>query len=622
MDEPTNSNAVVAGNAPPRNAPQSKRLMLGLGIALCGALAVGIPSVMWLGAKAASIEHELKAAEDTLPALQDQVVRRDPRAASKTVSVLKSHTNAAYRAATDGLWIAAGSLPWVGANFRAATEVATSANDVAELGLDPLVSVSQSINWTALSPSSNGFDLKPLQTAQPKLMAAANAVNQSSDRLDAVEASSLTPQISEPLVRARDKLRLLGKELTAAADAATLAPDMMGATAPRQYLLLIQNNAEARATGGIPGALAVLNVDKGKLTLRGQTTAAQLGTMNPLIPLEPEQQRIYSGRVGKFMQDVNLTPDFPTSASTAQAMWEQKTGDRLDGVISIDPVALSYLLNATGPIGLPTTKFQGAISDPMPPKLTSQNVVKTLLSDVYSKIPDPALQDLYFATVAQELFNKLSTGTSNSEKLVGALSIGVDEGRIMVWSAIEDEQVVIDRYPLSGSISGPNISPAQFGVYFNDGTGAKMDYYVKRTVQLVRECTDDGYVQVKVLVNSTNTASALAATTLPAYVTGGGSFGVPAGTVQTNIVAYGPVQSNVETVFVGGKKAGFASQRHDGRPVGAITLRLDPGQSSTVEFTFGKIVQHTEPRLAVTPTVQPLKDVVLGTTSAKCDPAA
>jgi hypothetical protein len=191
-----------------------------------------------------------------------------------------------------------------------------------------------------------------------------------------------------------------------------------------------------------------------------------------------------------------------------------------------------------------------------------------------------------------------------------------------LWSLNGDEESIISQYPLGGSVTGSGISPAQFGVYFNDGTGAKMDYHVKRTVQLIEACPSDGYSQIKVRVTSTNTAPKDAATSLPEYVTGGGAFGVPAGSVQTNITAYGPVQSNVETAFVAGKKIGFASHRHSGRPVGSVTVRLAPGQSSTVEFTFDKIVQHTEPQLSVTPTVQALEDMVLDTIPAKCGPAA
>jgi hypothetical protein len=147
-----------------------------------------------------------------------------------------------------------------------------------------------------------------------------------------------------------------------------------------------------------------------------------------------------------------------------------------------------------------------------------------------------------------------------------------------------------------------------------------MDYYVKRTVQLVKKCDMDGYEQTTVRVTSMNTAPADAGDSLPRYVTAGGFYGVPAGSVRTNVIAYGPVQANVETAEVDGAKTDFAAHRHANRPVGAVTVTLAPGQSSIVELTFGKIVQHMEPNVVVTPTVQPVKDVILATENAACNP--
>ncbi|WP_258061905.1 DUF4012 domain-containing protein [Arthrobacter sp. ZGTC412] len=394
---------------------------------------------------------------------------------------------------------------------------------------------------------------------------------------------------------------------------------MLGAEAPRDYLLIIQNNAEARSSGGIPGALAVLNVDKGKLTLGSQSSAGALGVMSPSVPIDPEQQQIYSHRVGKFMQDVNLTPDFPTTASTAQAMWERKFGQRVDGVVSIDPVALGYILEATGPVRITNPDLVSAAAARLPTELNGKNVVQTLLSDVYAQIEEPRLQDAYFAGVAQEIFAALSDGRGNAKGLIEGITRGTAEGRVLVWSGFEAEQSVIRKYALSGSVSGPSVAPAQFGVYFNDGTGAKMDYYVKRTVQLVKECPKDGYERTTVRVSSTNTAPKDAASSLPAYVTGGGVFGVPAGSVQSNIVVYGPVQANVESAEVDGQSTNFASFGHSNRPVGTLALRLAPGESSTIDFTFSKIVQHTEPNAVVTPTVQDVKDVILPTATSSCD---
>lgn len=574
----------------------------------------------WLGNKANVVKTELEAAADQIPLLKGDLAGDKPRDAADTVVRLQSHTAAARDAVGDPVWTLASAVPALGANFSAVAEVARTADDVSNLGVAPLVNVFGTLNWDSLMPSSAGTNLEPIQAASPSVVSAARAVSASAQRLDSIDTDSLLPQVAEPLMRARDQLRSVTGALDASANASQIVPTMMGAQGPRNYLLIIQNNAEVRASGGIPGALAVLTLDKGKLTLGAQSSAGDIGVMQPSLAVDAEQQQIYSGRLGKYMQDVNLTPDFPTTATTARAMWERKTGQRVDGVISVDPVALGYILDATGPVKVSSPELL-ALAGGLPTELTGKNVVRTLLSDVYAKIEQPKLQDAYFAGVAQEIFSALSSGKGDAKALVDGITRGTAEGRVLVWSGATDEQSIISKYPLSGSISGPSVSPAQFGVYFNDGTGAKMDYHVTRTVQLIQECAADGYSQVKVRVTSTNTAPKDAATSLPEYVTGGGAFGVPAGSVQTNVVAYGPVQSNVETAVVAGKKIGFASNRQSGRPVGSVTVRLAPGQSSTVEFTFDKIVQHTEPQLSVTPTVQPLKDVALDTIPAKCVPA-
>ncbi|MFJ4262333.1 DUF4012 domain-containing protein [Paenarthrobacter nicotinovorans] len=505
----------------------------------------------------------------------------------------------------------------MGPNLQAASEVATSADDVARLGAVPLVKAFQSLDWKSLAPGQTDSDLEPLRKAAPQVAAAAHAVEETSNRLNNIGVDGLLPQIAEPLVAARDELKDLSLGLSSAADAARLAPAMLGEETPRRYLLLMQNNAESRASGGIPGALAVLNVTKGKITLESQTSASAMGAFVPPISIGPEEQAIYSGRVGKFMQDVNLTPNFETTASTAQAMWVKNTGEQLSGVLSLDPVALSYILEATGPVQIKDPVVQRIGSD-LPSQLDSKNVVQTLLSDAYAKIEDPKLQDVYFAGAAHEIFGALSSGKSDPKKLMEAISRGVDDRRILLWSANQEEQTVISKYPMAGLVAGPSVTPAQFGVYFNDGTGAKMDYWVKRSAQVIKDCTRDGYREIVVRVVSTNTAAADASTSLPRYVTGGGAFGVTAGSVQTNVVAYGPAMSNIDTVVKDGVKIPFAAQRHNQRAVGTSTIRLAPGQSVTLDFNFGHIVQHAQPDLVVTPTTQPTKDVVLAPAVTPC----
>ncbi|MGK3649155.1 DUF4012 domain-containing protein [Pseudarthrobacter enclensis] len=551
--------------------------------------------------------------------MKTEISSSDIDAAALTVDQIGIYTSNANNAVQDPVWTLASGLPGIGPNIGAVTEVARSADDVAHLGIAPLVEIYDSLNWNELVPKSTGSKLAPLKGAAPQISSAAYAVASSADRLNSIDTDALLPQVSGPLERAQGELQQASTALNTAASVARIAPDMMGADGAKRYLLMIQNNAETRASGGIPGALAVITFDQGKLSLGKQSSATELGAMAPLVPVETEQQRIYSNRVGKYMQDVNLTPDFPTAATTAKAMWEQKTGENVDGVISIDPIALSYLLDATGPVKITNTQVAGLAEGRLPVNLTRDNIVSTLLSDVYAEIDDPEMQDAYFAGVAQEVFGALAAGTGDPKSLVASLTRGVEEGRVSLWSADTAQQQVIGQFKLGGSISGANVSPAEFGAFFNDGTGAKMDYYVKRTVQLLRMCPKDGYEETILRVSSSNTAPSDAATALPAYVTGGGNYGVAPGTVQTNIVAYGPFQANVESVVVDGKKTPFAPYLHANRPVGVIAQKLAPGETKTVEFSFGKIVQHTEPNLVVTPTAQSVKDVVLPTETASCE---
>lgn len=617
-----NSNSSVTQSRRPDRPSSSRgsrrRRRVAWLLCTAGLAVILIGAVTWVAFKAATVKTELQSAMSLLPDLKHQIAANDADGAADTVGRLTRHTGLARDAVNDPLWKAASLVPWMGPNLQAGSEMATSADDVARLGATPLVNAFQSLNWETLSPGPGTMNLASIQAAAPSVKAASHAVKESSRRLQAIDSGQLLPQVSGPLREAIGKLSDLNGDLETAADAATLAPSMLGVDTPRRYLLLMQNNAESRATGGIPGALAVLSVDKGNLTLESQTSATSLGAFMPPMPMDAEQKSIYTARVGKFMQDVNLTPDFATTAKTANAMWEKSKGERLDGVISVDAVALSFVLEATGPVEIKDPTIQ-QIGSKLPAQLTEKNVVQTLLSDTYAKITEPKLQDIYFAGAAKEIFGAVASGNTDSKKLIAALSRGVEERRILLWSGSSAEQSVIGTYPIGGMISGTAISPAQFGVYFNDGTGAKMDYWIKRSVQIVKDCTRDGYREVSVRVTSTNTAPSDAAVSLPRYVTGDGEFGIPPGSVQTNIVAYGPVQSNIDTVVKDGGKIPFAAQRHSQRAVGTSTIQLAPGESTVLDFNFGHIVQHADPKLVVTPTTQAVKDVLQTSSSSPCE---
>ncbi|WP_434618294.1 DUF4012 domain-containing protein [Arthrobacter sp. A5] len=596
----------------PAGRRRRRKRLLQAGLAAVVLVVILGGAAAWLGFRAGQIKDNLQATAAQLPELKAQLLANDGPGAAVTVASLGAHTAVAKKAGADPLWKLASGLPLLGANFSAASEVATTADDVVRLAAVPMVGAFESLDWKALTPVAGAVSMDPLIRATPSVVSAANTVQLSYSRLAGIDTSRLLPQIAAPLNGARNQLNEVRGTLSVASDAAQLIPPMMGTDGPRNYLLLIQNNAEIRASGGIPGALALIHVENGKIQLTAQDSATALGSFSPPVGVDPSQETIYTGRIGTFMQDVNMTPDFPTAAATAKAMWEQRhSSEPVDGVISLDPVALSLVLKATGPIDMTVGMPEGLGSSGLPAKLTADNLVKTLLSDVYANVREPQLQDVYFAEVATRVFDAISAGKTSGEHLVQALGTGVADHRILLWSAKPDEQKALSPRTISGSISGPSVPAAGFGVYFNDGTGAKMDYYVKRTVQLVQRCSASGYAQYTARVKMTNTAPLDAAKSLPAYVTGDAVFGVERGSVATNVVAYGPAQARAQGARVDGQTAGLGSFTHAERPVGVIRVQLAPGESKTIEIDFSKVVQTGQAELEVTPTIEKRSDVVL-----------
>ena len=610
--EPSSSGSGRKKRRSRRSRQARRQRILRVALPVAGVLVLLGAGGAWLGYSALQVKGDLEAGVVLIPELKEHLLAGDSEAVKSSFAELQRHTSAAARESDGPLWRAAAMLPWAGANFSAVADLATSVDKVVGSAA-PLLTEVDIDSLGGLAPRDGRMDIAALQEMAPALKKLSRAVDSSYTRVERIDETRLLPQLTGPVAQASEMFGELRGPLGAAAASAEILPPMLGADDKRNYLLLIQNSAEVRATGGIPGALAVIEAHDGAIELREQDSASKLGVFNPAVKADAEQELIYSNRLGTYMQDVNLTPDFPTAATLAKTMWEKKHGGSdIDGVVALDAVVLSHLLEATGPIDLSSSADLPAVTGNLPLKLTSDNVVKTLLSTVYAEIPDPTLQDAYFAAVAGKVFAALAEGGADGQKVVDALQQSTAENRLLIWSAQEDEQDLLAGTPLAGAVSGSSAQTG-IGVYFNDGTGAKMDYYVKRTAQVQRRCAPDGTPVDTVEVTLSNTAPRNAAQALPAYVTGGGVFGVREGNVKTNVVVYGPAGALVRGASVDGEDAPVGSHFHAKRPVASRTVNLAPGESTKVTVDFVNSTR-TVPSLQVTPTIQAMTKVVKSST--------
>ncbi|WP_166789442.1 DUF4012 domain-containing protein [Cryobacterium sp. TMS1-20-1] len=566
-----------------------RRFWLGVFI---GVIVVLVGATVWVGFQSLMAKSELEQAVPLASVVQQAMVVGDIAAAQEAATELAENARAAAGHASDPVWRAFEFVPYLGPNLTAVRQLTQVVDDISEHAVMPLVSLAGSIDLASFSPANGAVDLAPLVQAQPIMIGVDVALTQATVDIAAIDTSNTLAQV-----------RSAAQELSAVVDTTTtsvggvnravqLLPAMLGAKGHRSYLLLFQNNAEVRATGGLPGAFAEISTEDGQIQITRQASAAGIVFDEPVLDLPLETRGIYTDRVSTFMGDVTLTPQFATTGALTREMWKRTYGTEVDGVISLDPVALSYLLRATGPITLATGEV-----------LTSDNAVQLLLSDVYANYDDPADQDRLFASAAAAVFLALSGGQADPAALISALAQAGDERRILIWSAHEKDQELLAGTTLTGDLPVSDASAERIGVYFNDATGAKMNTFLDTRIDLGEvTCRNDGRPYYAVDVTLTNTAPLDANVSLPGSVTGPGTFGVVRGNIKTIILVYGPPDSQNLGVTRGGETVPYHPASDSGYPVSQLAVELAPGETSTTRFYFiGADAQHGELEVVHTP---------------------
>ncbi len=212
-------------------------------------------------------------------------------------------------------------------------------------------------------------------------------------------------------------------------------PWLLGMEGPRTYLVLVQNRHELRATGGFIAAVGRVSVDGGRLTDFDFQDSYALYSDRGTYPPAPQAMQQFMGIPLLVMRDANWSPDFPTTAQVARALYAQETGTQVDGVFTIDLDAVKRLIGALGALSVP-----GA-DEP----ITSENIEQQVIH-FWEK---PAGADTSIAAgmsgewfgqrkdfipaIAREALNQIQGGNVNYGALLAAVQTAMDERSIQIW---------------------------------------------------------------------------------------------------------------------------------------------------------------------------------------------
>ena len=288
--------------------------------------------------------------------------------------------------ANDPLVALARALPPTAADVRGADDVVSAAGDLVSAAGDGLaigrrfveIRESQAAGTAAASPQPAASP-NPGVGAAPPTAAGTNATALSQlvelmvtsrDRAVAAAASvararqalaGIPDGLAGEVERARDamtaKIDKYGPLLDSYLSASARLPAILGWDAPRRYLVLTQNPAELRPTGGFIGSFGIIVFDKGRITERRfqDVFLLDLPWTYPFVtPPQELADYLLGDKQPWQLADANWSPDFPTSAQDAIRLYTNESGDaKIDGVLAITTYTIDELLKVTGPVTVP-----------------------------------------------------------------------------------------------------------------------------------------------------------------------------------------------------------------------------------------------------------------------------
>ena len=541
-------------------------------LALAGVLAI---LLVIFAIQAAQANSALRLASNQAELLQGQIVAGDEEGAKATLSGLQESTERARNKTTGPLWSVGSHVPYFGKNVSAVQAVAEVVDNIATQAMPPIVALSEQVNLNTFSPHGGKVDLAAIKKIRASVITAATALTAADDKLKDIDADSLLVPIRGPVATIQYKIGSAQSAAVSGRTAARLMPSMLGADETRRYLLLIQSNAETRPTGGIAGSFAILKADKGRLSMGEQGSIQDLRPFaKPVLPMTPEESSVFSSGLVTDLRDANFTPDFPRTGEITRAMVKKGLDVDVDGVISVDPIALGYLLATTGPV----TLADGT-------SLDQNNAVDVLLNGIYRSYQDNDKQDDMFASAARTIFDVVKAGRGDSRAVMSGLVAAANENRLTVWSSHPTEQREIAKTGISGVVGGDNGRSPHVGIYLSDAASSKMEYYLDyTTVVRTGRCLSGGIQEISTTTDLVSNAPKNAKD-LPISVTGPGLL-APRGAISLILRAYSPYDGDFTSVRVNGKTQTVYADRHLGRNVTRVNLQILPGQTYTVTTTM------------------------------------
>lgn len=565
--------------------PNYRRLLVAL------ACVVFLAGLAWILVTGLMAKREIAAAQRNADAIKARLEVGDLAGAAARMREVSVHARRAHARTTGPAWWVASQIPWIGSPVVTVRGCAEQLDAVSAGVLKPLVTVAGSLDLNTLVDHGT-IHLQPFLDTAPAIRKA-----QQNLAIRSVAVSDLSDTTwLKPVNQARDSfgatLSSLQRQLDSVQRLTGLAPKMLGASGPQRYFIGLENEAESRGLGGIPGAFVIVTANHGTVAFEHFESDTTLSRVRTNLNLGAGFQRRYgSSQPANVYPNSTISPDFSDAARIWSAMWTKYSGETIDGAVAIDPTAISYLLEATGPAKLPNGEL-----------ITGGNVVSLTEQSLYARFPDTAHRKTYLLGIAAAIANKLVAAPGSSE-LIRAAAKGASERRLLLWSASPSIESQLATTSVGGLLK-PGLRPFA-GFTTINATGGKLDYYLHRSMSYTRSgCGSQTHTTAQLTLTN-----AVPPGPLPSYVAlrlDHPAYRTRPGDNNVLVSYYATPGSTITSVTVDGKVTIVAPETEKGLVVFTIPLELPRGSTRTVTVELIEPQRSGSVQLLRQPAVSPL----------------
>ncbi len=565
--------------------PVRRGILLGLGAVAVGALLAGVGLVFATLAARPDLTTGINRAQSGFDAARDG----EGQVAARRLGRSAASFGTAHDTLTAPWALPARLFPVLGQQAAAVQMVSDQGAALAATAS----SAASDANIDDLRFEDGAIDLDLVASFEQPLREAEAALSAAADSVDEVQSPWLVQPLASRVGRFEREVDTALPDAQIAIQGVSLAPSLLGGDGPRHYFIAFLTPSENRSLGGFMGSFGELTATDGdlELTRSGSVEDIELpARANNATLSGPEEYLARYGRfrIPEYFGDAGLSPDMPSVGQVMSELYPQAGGQAVDGVITVDPVALQAMLTFTGPITL----------EGYPEPLTSENAADILLREQYLTFDERSDRKDFLEEATRKTFDALTTGDlPGPRQLTDVLGPVVDEGRLMVYASDAAEQSFIEDVGLDGAF--PRARGGDLiGLATNNAANNKIDIFMERSIDYVAEYDPTtGEMSATATIEITNNAPASG---LPDVILSSGDRirggDTPLGTNGINLSFYSALQLEDATGRSALGEGPVSLNSEDEFGVKVYTGRFDipAGQSITLELHLSGFVDAAD----------------------------